>query len=307
MKRTWGTGAYAFLEPVGIVDVREGATLNVYLNGTLVPQAGNWWIDSDLRTLKFAYVIGAGQTITADFSFFYFCRFLDDELPLEEFFQGYWSIKSLRFRSTVADPSPPAGSIFAPGYTIPNQDNDLITPQGTEPTQKLWRYAPSFPSGNPDYSQTIWNGRRSDVDTGFPSTLFPSVLDPRETPIPEPIPDYPNSSFLIRVKLYYIYSFPGVAETVFQRIVFTNATLEPEEDQALGEIVGSSAWMPSQSGREQVYFATVDHDFPLSVRIETKWVGSVGIVSPAANPANDPEPYHTDDSYLIIEWFSGVP
>lgn len=126
--RTFGVGTYAFNEQVGIVDVRTGATLNVYLNGVLLAQSGNWWIDTDLRTLRFVTPPANGVVITMDFSFFYFCRFIEDKLDLEEFMTGRWSVKSLKFRSTMPDP-PTSGN----PYTIPNQNTTLTTPPSTGP------------------------------------------------------------------------------------------------------------------------------------------------------------------------------
>lgn len=124
MVRTWGSGSYSFTEPVGIVDVRIGATLNIFLNGSPLSQIGNWWIDDDLRTLRFSNAPANGVVITATFSFFYFCRFLEDELDLSEFYTGRWELKTLKFRSTRPDP-PASGN----PYTILNQNTTLTTPQ----------------------------------------------------------------------------------------------------------------------------------------------------------------------------------
>jgi uncharacterized protein (TIGR02217 family) len=121
MVRTWGSGLLQLTEPVGVVDVRIGVTLNIYLNGVLLSQPGNWWISSkDLRTLSFTTPPGNGVVITADFSYFYYCRFIEDVIDLEEFMTGRWTLKSLKFRSI------PSGDNF---ISIPNQDNTITTDQ----------------------------------------------------------------------------------------------------------------------------------------------------------------------------------
>lgn len=122
--RTWGTGALALLEPVGVVDVRLGKALTIYVNAVPLAQSGNWWIDTDLRTLRFVVPPTLGATISADFSFLYLCRFLDEKLEPEEFFRGYWSMSTLRFRSTT-----PNGPNNLTTYTIANQNTALTTPQ----------------------------------------------------------------------------------------------------------------------------------------------------------------------------------
>lgn len=51
---------------------------------------------------KFTVAPGGGLPVTADFSYYYRCRFLDDALPdLQEFLYQYWELESLRFRSLL--------------------------------------------------------------------------------------------------------------------------------------------------------------------------------------------------------------
>lgn len=120
--RTFGTGALTVAEPIGIADVRLTPTTPfvVYLDGVPVTQAGNWWIDTDLKTLKFATAPGTGVVIRATFSYFFLCRFIEDSLDIERFFAGRFEVKSLRFRSLI-----PAGG----PYTIDDVNSDIITPQ----------------------------------------------------------------------------------------------------------------------------------------------------------------------------------
>lgn len=118
--RTFGIGAYSLVEPVGIVDARAGQPLNVYVDGSLVPQTDNWWIDENLHVLRFVSPPAFGAVITMDFNFFYMCRFIEDSLELEEFMTGRWTVKKLRFRSM-----PSADT----AYTLLDIDEDVITPQ----------------------------------------------------------------------------------------------------------------------------------------------------------------------------------
>ncbi|MGP0058404.1 MAG: DUF2460 domain-containing protein [Beijerinckiaceae bacterium] len=81
-----------FIEPVSWVS----SVANVYLNG--VAQAAGWSLTQP-NTLVFASAPGAGVTITADFSYAFVCRFLDDVEDFEEFMNGLWTVQSLKFRS----------------------------------------------------------------------------------------------------------------------------------------------------------------------------------------------------------------
>jgi hypothetical protein len=81
-----------FIEPVSWVS----SVANVYLNGTV--QASGWSL-SQPNTLTFATAPGSGVAITADFSYCFVCRFLDDQEDFEEFMSGLWQVQSLKFRS----------------------------------------------------------------------------------------------------------------------------------------------------------------------------------------------------------------
>lgn len=91
-----GYGGLVVSEPVGGVDI--GRTLNVYLNGTLQDPA-TYTVSSSGTTLKFVTPPGSGVVVSADFYFFYLCRFVTDDVDFEEFMYNRWSVKSLRFRS----------------------------------------------------------------------------------------------------------------------------------------------------------------------------------------------------------------
>ncbi len=127
--RQWGGGALGLVEPVGIVDVRlsPSQAFNVYLNGVSMPQSGNWWIDTDLRTLKFKSAPAAAVAITADFGFFYLCRFIDDALDLEQFMSGRWTVKSLKFRSIA--PGLTQGATSTTAFWVDNENTTITTAQ----------------------------------------------------------------------------------------------------------------------------------------------------------------------------------
>jgi hypothetical protein len=82
-----------FLEPVGWV---TGVT-NVYLNGTA--QSGSTYSLATPNTLVFTSAPGNGVTVSADFSYAFNCRFLDDQMDFEEFMSNLWKLDSMKFRS----------------------------------------------------------------------------------------------------------------------------------------------------------------------------------------------------------------
>jgi uncharacterized protein (TIGR02217 family) len=82
-----------FVEPVSWVT----AINNVYLNG--VAQAGSAYSLAAPNTLAFTTAPAAGAAITADFSFAFNCRFLEDQMDFEEFMASLWRLDSMKFRS----------------------------------------------------------------------------------------------------------------------------------------------------------------------------------------------------------------
>ena len=52
------------------------------------------------NTLTFAQRAGRrASTISADFSYAFNCRFLDDQMDFEEFMANLWRLDSMKFRS----------------------------------------------------------------------------------------------------------------------------------------------------------------------------------------------------------------
>jgi uncharacterized protein (TIGR02217 family) len=70
-----------------------GATA-VYLNGV---SSGGWSI-SQPNSLVFTTAPGAGVAITADFTYQFLCRFLEDSNDWKQFMINLWEMKSLKFR-----------------------------------------------------------------------------------------------------------------------------------------------------------------------------------------------------------------
>jgi hypothetical protein len=83
----------SFAEPVGWVT----SLTNVYLNG--VAQPSSTYSLTQPNTLVFNSAPGAGAELSADFSYAFVCRFLEDAEDFEEFISGLWQVKSLKFRS----------------------------------------------------------------------------------------------------------------------------------------------------------------------------------------------------------------
>jgi hypothetical protein len=82
-----------FLEPVGWVT----SISNVYLNGTA--ESGSSCSLATPNTLTFTPAPGSGVTVSADFSYAFNCRFLDDQMDFEEFMSNLWKLDSMKFRS----------------------------------------------------------------------------------------------------------------------------------------------------------------------------------------------------------------
>lgn len=82
-----------FLEPVGWVT----NIANVYLNGAAQPGSG--YSLATPNTLTFTTAPASGVAVSADFSYAFNCRFLDDQMDFEEFMASLWKLDSMKFRS----------------------------------------------------------------------------------------------------------------------------------------------------------------------------------------------------------------
>jgi hypothetical protein len=106
----------------------------VYLSG--VVQSAGWSLTS-ANAIQFTIAPSVGTAITADFTYSFNCRFLDDQEDFEEFMNGLWQVQSLKFRSTK-----PA----APWFPVIDGLDDCVGP---------------LPTSDPGIPGALWS------DSGF--------------------------------------------------------------------------------------------------------------------------------------------
>lgn len=83
-------------EPVGYVEQVSA----IYVAG--VAQAAGWTLGDSTaghNLLTFTAAPARGAEITADFTFSFLCRFLDDQQEFEQFAKNLWLNKSVKFKS----------------------------------------------------------------------------------------------------------------------------------------------------------------------------------------------------------------
>jgi uncharacterized protein (TIGR02217 family) len=86
-----------FVEPIGQVD--QANTIHVYVNGVLKTPVTDYNI---VLPNKIVFVSApVSGPITADFQFFFICRFLDDEKDYEKFADKLWNLNTCEFRSVI--------------------------------------------------------------------------------------------------------------------------------------------------------------------------------------------------------------
>jgi hypothetical protein len=92
----WGSGPFTppFYFPCGGINLIG----DVYFNG-VAQSASLYTIDETNTQLVFTTPPGNGVVITMDFSFYYRCRFVDDDLSTSEWAQNLWDTKEVRFES----------------------------------------------------------------------------------------------------------------------------------------------------------------------------------------------------------------
>jgi len=93
---TWGTGPFSpsFTSPVGGIELID----QVYFNGSPISSA-LYVLDATRTKLIFTSPPAGGVLITADFYFYYRCRFLDDTFTFNQFAYNLWENKEVRFES----------------------------------------------------------------------------------------------------------------------------------------------------------------------------------------------------------------
>jgi Conserved hypothetical protein 2217 (DUF2460) len=106
--RTWGLSPLDRLEPVGGVNL--GATINVYYNSLAPPVTDTWIVTNEPTGSFITFALPPGHTdgghlfpwapvITMDFSFYYRCRFKEDEQQYEQFLYNLHTLKKCSFVS----------------------------------------------------------------------------------------------------------------------------------------------------------------------------------------------------------------
>jgi uncharacterized protein (TIGR02217 family) len=97
--RTYGYGTNVSTDHIGYVDLT--ATFHAYLNTVLVDPA-----DYDVsqtvpgtQQIRFHTPPTTGQALTVTMTYFYYCRFLDDQMDFEKFLDRIWQLKRVVLRS----------------------------------------------------------------------------------------------------------------------------------------------------------------------------------------------------------------
>src|SRR5271165_2937299 len=83
-----------FLEPIVAPDVVSA----IYLDG-ITQGPGNYSVDPNTGLVTFNTAPGSGLIISADYSYYFRCRFIDDSYPFENFMYRLWQLKRLTFIS----------------------------------------------------------------------------------------------------------------------------------------------------------------------------------------------------------------
>jgi hypothetical protein len=96
------TTTFPFTVSIGGVSLSPanvGSSPNIYLNGVLQSSGCSVNTTALSSSLTFATAPAAGVSITADFDWFFLCRFDDDSEDAEEFMSELYALQSLRLRT----------------------------------------------------------------------------------------------------------------------------------------------------------------------------------------------------------------
>lgn len=93
---SWGFGPFtpSLTIPVGGIKAID----TVYFNGTPISSA-LYGLDATNTKLVFLSAPGANVVITADFHFYFRCRFLEDNMDFSQWARNRWEAKEIRFES----------------------------------------------------------------------------------------------------------------------------------------------------------------------------------------------------------------
>jgi uncharacterized protein (TIGR02217 family) len=94
-------GGYGFFEPITAPNLTVGVPFVIYLDGVLLPGAGNYSVDGDTGIVTFTGPPANGVIVTVDFSYYFRCRFTDDSAEFENFMYQLWQMKQLKFQSVL--------------------------------------------------------------------------------------------------------------------------------------------------------------------------------------------------------------
>jgi uncharacterized protein (TIGR02217 family) len=83
-----------FLEPIAAPNVVSA----IYLDG-ITQTPGNYSVDPNTGLVTFGTAPRSGLIITADYSYYFRCRFIDDSYAFENFMFRLWQLKKLTFIS----------------------------------------------------------------------------------------------------------------------------------------------------------------------------------------------------------------
>jgi uncharacterized protein (TIGR02217 family) len=96
LQRAMGTSlpSGGFLEPI----VAPNLVSAIYFDG-ITQDPASYSVDSETGLVTFATAPGSGLIITADFTYYFRCRFVDDKYDFENFMYRLWQLKKLTFIS----------------------------------------------------------------------------------------------------------------------------------------------------------------------------------------------------------------
>jgi hypothetical protein len=171
------TTIFTLLRSLGAsTEPAPGATSypTVYLNG-IVQTSG--WALTTANVIEFTTAPLLGSVISADFTYAFTCRFLDDKEDFENFMSGLWQVQSLKFRSVK--PATPFFPISYPSLVGPLPETDPGVPG------KLWsdgglvaisEWTSPFiglPTSPPFARGTLWNNGGLLSISGWDDPLIP--------------------------------------------------------------------------------------------------------------------------------------
>lgn len=98
LHRTMGTGLAngGFSEPISAPNTVDA----IYFDG-ITQASSSYTVDPNSGAVQFAVPPSAGRVVTADFSYWFRCRFVDDSYEFENFMYRLWQLKKLTFLTVL--------------------------------------------------------------------------------------------------------------------------------------------------------------------------------------------------------------